>query len=78
MNPLSVLRAAKSMGAEFRRVILIGCEPSPENMDPDGPGHMGLSEPVRSVVGEAVRLVEEMVGHLMGSRSQNQSATGGI
>jgi hydrogenase maturation protease len=78
MNPLNVLRAAKSMGAEFRRVILIGCEPSPENMDPDGPGYMGLSDPVRSAVDEAVRVVEKMVAQFMGSRSQNQSATGGI
>ncbi len=41
MNPLNVLRAAKSMGAEFGEVLLIGCEPSPENLDPDGPGLYG-------------------------------------
>jgi hydrogenase maturation protease len=78
MNPLSVLRAARSMGAEFRRVILIGCEPSLENMDPDGPGYMGLSEPVRSVLDEAVNLVEVIVARCAVDGSQNKSATGGI
>jgi hydrogenase maturation protease len=78
MNPLSVLRAAKTMGAEFRKVLLIGCEPSPENMDPDGPGYIGLSDPVRSVLDEAVNLVERVVAQLTGNRSQNQTATGGI
>jgi hydrogenase maturation protease len=78
MNPLNVLRAAKSMGAEFRKVLLIGCEPSPENMDPDGPGYMGLSEPVRSVLDEAVNLVEGIVAQCAVEGPQNRSATGGI
>ncbi len=78
MNPLNVLRAAKGMGAEFRKVLLIGCEPSPEYMDPDGPGYMGLSEPVGRAVDKAVDVVEEMVAQFVCVRSQNQSATGGI
>jgi hydrogenase maturation protease len=78
MNPLNVLRAAKSMGADFGEVLLIGCEPSPEYMDPDGPGHMGLSEPVGRVMDQAVNLVNEMVAQLIVNRSQNQTATGGI
>jgi hydrogenase maturation protease len=78
MNPLSVVQTAKSMGAELRRVILIGCEPSRENTDPEGPGYLGLSEPVRSALDKAVNLVEEMVAQLAVERSQNRSATGGI
>jgi hydrogenase maturation protease len=78
MNPLNVLRTAKSMGAEFRKILLIGCEPSPENTDPDGPGHMGLSEPVLNAVDKAVSLVEDLVTQITVDRSQNQCVRGGI
>ena len=61
MNPMRVLAVAHGMGAEFQRIVVIGCEPSPETIDPDGPGEMGLSEPVRMVVDEAVRMVEKLV-----------------
>ena len=27
MNPMKVLQMARSMGAEFKRILLIGCEP---------------------------------------------------
>ena len=60
-------------------MLLIGCEPSPENMDPDGPGYMGLSEPVRRRYW--IRLStwwKKWSRSLRWMRSQNQSATGGI
>lgn len=58
MNPLKVLRLAKSMGLEFGRILLVGCEPEPLDAEE---GRMGLSAPVEMAVEEAVRLVESLV-----------------
>jgi hydrogenase maturation protease len=66
MNPMRVLAVARTMGAEFRQLYLIGCEPSPETIDPDGPGYMGLSDPVRGALDEAVNIVETLVAQSTG------------
>ena len=58
MNPLKVLRLVKSMGGEFGRILLVGCEPEPLDAEE---GRMGLSAPVEAAVEEAVRLVESLV-----------------
>jgi hydrogenase maturation protease len=55
MNPMRVLAMAQSMGARWRRLVLVGCEPS----DPQREG-MGLSDPVRSAVEEAVHVVRRL------------------
>ncbi|HEY8714936.1 MAG TPA: hydrogenase maturation protease [Candidatus Acidoferrum sp.] len=62
MNPLSVLRMAKSMGAPLKRILLLGCEP--ETLGPEE-GLMGLSEPVEQAVGEAVKLTESLVARIV-------------
>lgn len=64
MNPLKVLRMAKSMGAEFKKILLVGCEPAPMESED---GEMGLSEPVARAVGEAVTLVESLVAQVLES-----------
>ena len=61
MDPLRVLAVARSMGAEWKRVLLVACEPSPESIDPDGPGALGLSHEVSSAVEEAVGMVRRTV-----------------
>ncbi|MDT7543425.1 MAG: hydrogenase maturation protease [Acidobacteriota bacterium] len=62
MNPLKVLSMVKSMGGEFKRIFLIGCEPAPlESED----GHMGLSGPVEVAVDEAVKLIESLVSKIL-------------
>lgn len=62
MNPMKVLAMVKSMGGNFRKVLLVGCEPAPlESED----GHMGLSEPVALAVEEAVRTVESLVAKIL-------------
>jgi hydrogenase maturation protease len=62
MNPLKVLGMVKSMGGEFKRMFLVGCEPAPlESED----GHMGLSEPVEAAVDEAVVMVESLVAKIL-------------
>jgi hydrogenase maturation protease len=62
MNPLKVLRLAKSMGGEFKRILLVGCEPAPLLTEE---GEMGLSEPVQAAVGEAVLMVESLIAKIL-------------
>jgi hydrogenase maturation protease len=61
MNPVNVIRMAKSMGGELKRILLVGCEP--ETFGPEE-GLMGLSEPVAAAVEEAGRLIESLVGKI--------------
>jgi len=68
MNPMKVLSMVKAMGGEFRRILLVGCEPA--TLGPEE-GLMGLSEPVEAAVDEAVRLVESLVAEILaGDRKQ--------
>jgi hydrogenase maturation protease len=62
MNPLHVLRMAKSMGAELKRILLVGCEPAA--LGPEE-GQMGLSEPVRAAAEKAVALTESLVKRVL-------------
>ncbi len=61
MNPMKVLRMVKAMGGKPKRLLLVGCEPA--TLGPEE-GQMGLSEPVQAAVGEAVLLVESVIGQL--------------
>jgi hydrogenase maturation protease len=62
MNPLKVLSMVKSMGGEFKRILLVGCEPAPlESED----GYMGLSAPVAAAVEEAVTVVSSLVTKIL-------------
>jgi hydrogenase maturation protease len=62
MNPLKVLGMVKAMGGEFKRILLVGCEP--ETLGGEE-GLMGLSEPVERAVDEAVRVVESLVAKIL-------------
>lgn len=62
MNPLNVLRMAKNMGGELKRILLVGCVP--ETLGPEE-GQMGLSEPVSVAVAEAVELVRSLVTRIL-------------
>ncbi len=77
MDPVRVLAVAKSIGAPLRRVFLIGCEPSPETVDPEGEGSMELSAPVRGAVEEAVHVVENLVENLKQETSGVHQSAGG-
>lgn len=71
MHPLKVLGVVKSMGGEFKRIFLVGCEPAPlESED----GHMGLSEPVRAAVDEAVKVVESLVTTILEEERRKATA----
>jgi hydrogenase maturation protease len=58
LDPMAVLAVAKRMGAEFGRMLVVGCEPATLEADD---GHIGLSEPVLAAAAEAVTLIESLV-----------------
>lgn len=58
LNPLHVLRLARSLGTEPSSVVVVGCEPA--TLGPPE-GHMGLSAEVEAAVPEAMRLVESLI-----------------
>ncbi len=62
MNPMKVLAMVKVMGGEFKRILLVGCEPEPLGEDEE---KMGLSEPVAAAVEEAVILIESLVAKIL-------------
>jgi len=70
MDPAKVLRLAVSLGAEIKRVLLVGCEPTrttaPEEMQ------MKMSEPVRAAVPEAVVLIESLLTKVLRGKGTTQ------
>ena len=59
LDPVRVLSLAKSMGAQFKKVLLIGCEPLV--LDCDNSGHIGLSEVVEVAVEPALKAIRRLV-----------------
>jgi len=61
MNPMRVLAMAKSMGAAWKRLLVVGCEPDPQSVDPEGEGALGLSEAVRPALETTVEVVRRLI-----------------
>ena len=61
MDAGRVLSAARSMGATWNRLLVVGCEPSLHTADPDGPGSMGLSGPVAGSIDDALEMIRRIV-----------------
>jgi hydrogenase maturation protease len=59
LDPVRVLALAKSMGARFKRVMLVGCEPL--TIDCDESGHFALSEAVGAAVSPAVEKICQII-----------------
>lgn len=72
MNPMKVLAMVKSMGGQFKTILLVGCEP--ETFGPEE-GQMGLSAPVEAAVNEAAKLVEALVGRFLATGAATLSET---
>jgi hydrogenase maturation protease len=70
MDPASVLRLVRQLGGPATPMWLVGCEPMPLTDEADLP--MELSEPVASAVGDAIKLVEQIVERVLGSREQTK------
>ncbi len=67
MNPMKVLALTKSMGGRPKRLLLVGCEPSPM---PDDEERMGLSEPVEQALEQAVKIIERLIGEIEGGEHE--------
>jgi hydrogenase maturation protease len=61
MDPLNVLRLAKTMDGRLKKVLLVGCEPQTLGGEE---GQMGLSAPVEAAVDEAINVIESLVTQL--------------
>jgi hydrogenase maturation protease len=65
MDPVSVLAMARSQGEVTAEIFIVGCEPL--DFGDELEGRMGLSEPVRAAVPEAVAMVRGLIERLRGS-----------
>ncbi len=72
LDPVKVLRLAVALGGRVGRLLVVGCEPGTAATAADL--SMGLSDPVRAAVDEAVPLIEGLVGKLLrvGSEAEVQ------
>jgi hydrogenase maturation protease len=59
LDPVKVLRLAKTMGGPIGRVLVVGCEP--KSFGEELEGHMGLSEPVAAAVDGAIASIEAII-----------------
>jgi hydrogenase maturation protease len=66
MNPMNVIRLAKTMEKKMSRVLLVGCEPQELGGEE---GAMGLSEPIAAAVIPAADLVESLVNKIINGES---------
>ena len=57
MNPVRVLGLVQSMGGRPKRIVMVGCEPSPVSEQ----DQTGLSKPVAAMLDKAVELVEALI-----------------
>jgi hydrogenase maturation protease len=62
MNPMKVLSMVKSMGGQFKKILLVGCEPA--TFGPEE-GQLGLSASVEAAVEPAAAVVESLVNRLL-------------
>ncbi len=62
MDPLKVLAFARTLGAQPVHTLIIGCEVANiGNTEEYEEMQMGLSEPVQTAVGEAIKLVDKLM-----------------
>ena len=59
LDPAKVMHLAAALGARPRRVLLVGCEPTP--LADENDMSMGLSPAVEAALDEAVALVEGLM-----------------
>ena len=63
MDPVKVLRTVRQLGGTLRRILLVGCEPAPLDLDTDI--QMDLSPQVAAAIEPAVRAVGALVSDIM-------------
>ena len=62
MDPVKVLAFARMLGARPIHTLVVGCEPGVFHEDYTD---MGLSEPVRAAIDEAVKMIDSLVEQLV-------------
>ena len=78
MHPLPVLRMVRSLGGEFGRILIVGCEPA--DFGPPDEGRLGLSGPVAEAVDRAEARIELLVEDCLGGKqlvANHGAAVGG-
>jgi len=69
MNPMKVLGLVRAMGGEFKRILVVGCEPAVPG--PDEEFQMGLSPAVEAAVDGAAAMVELLINQLIEKENPN-------
>ncbi len=62
MNPVAVMQMVTALGGELPRMLVVGCEPA--CVEASERGEFGLSVAVELAVGEAVRVIQDIIGKL--------------
>ena len=62
MNPVRALQMLRALGGRPGRLYLAGCEPGVLEAD-----DIGLSEPVRAAIPQAIGMVESLIDELLGA-----------
>jgi len=62
MQPVKVLQQVRAMGGQVRRVLLLGCEPTP--LDSDQEMSDQLSPPVAQAIEPAIEMLQSLVSRL--------------
>jgi hydrogenase maturation protease len=66
MDPVKVLAFARTLGARPIHTLLVGCEPAEFSGSEDyAEMPIGLSEPVRAAIDEAVKMIDSLVEELL-------------
>ncbi|MGH9945592.1 MAG: hydrogenase maturation protease [Pyrinomonadaceae bacterium] len=76
MNPMKVLSMVKSLGGDFKKIVVVGCEP--QFTGEDGDGYMGLSQPVEASLGKAVEVIESLVEKFLTELPKEVPASAGM
>jgi hydrogenase maturation protease len=74
MDPVKVLATARGLGGtpELPRTIVVGCEPQTRMTGEEDEVVADLSEPVRAALPAAVELVEEVLGDLVATTTEEE------
>jgi hydrogenase maturation protease len=76
MDPVKVLSFALTLGARPRQILLVGCEPTPFDINQDYiEMQMGLSTPVQAAVPEAVKMIDTLIEKLRNAQESAQKGT---
>jgi len=64
MNPMRVLAMARTMGADLKKLFVVGCEPG--DLGTEEEGKMGLTAEVEAALDRAVEMVESLLQSVSG------------